>query len=300
MTALFWMLVDAAFAAGWAVLILLIWRAFFGKRTPRWLAVAMWAIVALRLVCPYTIESEFSQMPQPLSQTVATMQSETVTTPTVIIPTEEPDGAPAPTDDTISVPWETIACGVWFCGMVGMFSYAAMSYARLRRSVRTATKREKGVYECETVSSPFILGVFVPRIYLPYDMTDGDRAHALAHECAHIARGDHLLKPLGFLLLSVYWFQPLLWVAYILLCRDIEFACDEKVIKMLSLEERKSYSRALLCAAVDRRRVVMCPLAFGEVGVEARVKGIAKYKNEAEMKLADESSYANKGHEAAE
>ena len=134
------------------------------------------------------------------------------------------------------------------------------------------------MYECETVSSPFILGTFVPRIYLPYAMSEDDRAHALAHERAHIARGDHLLKPLGFLLLAVYWFQPLLWVAYILFCRDIEFACDEKVIRMLSQDERRSYSRALLGAAVDRRRVAMCPLAFGEVDVEARVKGIAKYK----------------------
>ncbi len=278
MTSLFWMLADAAFAAGWAVMILLIWRAIFGKSTPRWLAVAMWAIVALRLVCPFSIESEFSKMPQPLSQTVATMQSETVTAPTVATPVQESDSALASMNDTPEISWEAIACGVWLLGMLGMVSYTLVSYARLQRSVRTATRCEKGVYECETVASPFILGVFAPRIYLPYDMTDDDRTHALAHERAHIARGDHLLKPLGFLLLSVYWFQPLLWVAYILFCRDIEFACDEKVIKMLSQEERKSYSRALLCASVNRRRVAMCPLAFGEVGVEARIKGIAKYK----------------------
>ncbi len=278
MTTIFWMLVDAAFMAGWAVLAVLFLRWIWRKQAPRWLMVALWAVVALRLVCPFSIESEFSKMPQPLSQTVATMQSETVTAPTAATPVPEQDSAPDLTKDTAAVPWEAVACGVWFAGMLGMFGYAAVSYARLRRSVQMATKRERGVYECETVASPFILGVFAPHIYLPYDMTDDDRAYALAHERAHIARGDHLLKPLSFLLLSVYWFQPLLWVAYIVFCRDIEFACDEKVIKLLSQEERKSYSRALLCASVDRRHVALCPLAFGEVGVEARIKGIAKYK----------------------
>ncbi|MBE6763149.1 MAG: hypothetical protein E7553_02170 [Ruminococcaceae bacterium] len=286
MTTLFWALADAAFAAGWAVLILILWRWLFGKRTPRWITVAMWAIVALRLVCPFSIESDVSLMPEPLSQTVYSVQEETVTSPTVSPSPDQPTAVPVLPEATPSIPWEAAACGVWLCGLLGMIGYTVVSYVRLKNTVRTATGREHNVYECETVSSPFILGIVVPRIYLPYAMEDAEREHALAHERAHIARGDHLLKPLGFLLLSVYWFHPLLWVAYILFCRDIEFACDERVIRDLSREERKGYSRALLSAAVDRRRVAMCPLAFGEVGVEARVKGIATYKKPVAVTVA--------------
>lgn len=285
MTELFWTLADAAFAAGWVVMSLCLFRLLCKKYLPRWLAVAMWLLVAVRLVCPFSIESEMSLMPEPLSQTVNTywVQTDSPITPGET-PSVEPDAPTTepivtdPTPDTPAVSWETIACCVWLVGMVAMLGYMAVSYGLLRNSVRTATKREHNICECETVDTPFILGVIRPRIYLPYDMSDADRESALAHERAHIARGDHIWKFAAFLLLSVYWFNPLLWLAYYLLCRDIEFACDEKVIKDLSQDGRKTYSHALLSAAVTQHRAVLCPLAFGEVGVEARVTRVMKYK----------------------
>ncbi len=280
MTTLFWYLADAAFAAGWVVLVLCLFRLLCKKYLPRWLAVVMWALVAVRLVCPFSIESDMSVMPEPLSYTVNTYWEETVTAPTQAAPpVTVPD---VPVSDALpeafAIPWEAIACGVWLVGVFAMLGYMVISYVSLRNRVRTATKRDGNLYECETVETPFILGVLHPRIYLPYDMSDVDRGHALAHERAHIARGDHLWKFAAFVLLSVYWFHPLLWVAYILFCRDIEFACDEKVIKHLSQDERKTYSHALLSSALSHHRAVLCPLAFGEVGVEARVKTVMKYK----------------------
>lgn len=282
MTALFWTLADAAFAAGWVVMALCLFRLFYRKYLPRWLAAAMWLLVAVRLVCPFSVESEMSLMPAPLSQTVTAY-----TAPPSVPPTTEespsdavdaPATAPVVDEPVVAVSWEEIACGVWLAGVVAMLGFTALSYTRLQHRVQAATRRDGNVYECEAVESPFILGLICPRIYLPYTMNDSDRASALAHERAHIARGDHIWKLAAFLLLSVYWFQPLLWVAYILFCRDIEFACDEKVIKNLSQEERKAYSHALLSAAVSHRRAVRCPLAFGEVGVEARVKTVMAYK----------------------
>lgn len=281
MTALFWTLADAAFAAGWVVMALCLFRWLCRKVLPRWLTVAMWLPVAVRLVCPFSIESEASLMPEPLSYTVNTywVQADIPTTPDETlsdVPTSEPVVS-EPISDAPAVSWEVIACGVWLVGVVAMLGYMAVSYTRLQHTVRTATRRDGNIYECETVESPFILGVIRPRIYLPYAMSDDTREHALAHERAHIARGDHIWKFAAFVLLSVYWFNPLLWLAYYLLCRDIEFACDEKVVRHLSQDQRKTYSHALLSSAVTHH-VRMCPLAFGEVGVEARVKGVMKYK----------------------
>ncbi len=284
MTELFWYVADAAFAAGWVVLALCLFRLLYRRYLPRWLAVLMWGLVAIRLICPLGIESDMSVMPEPLSHTVNTYWAQTNIS---VLPSETPSvelDAPMTepivsesTPEAPAVAWETIACVVWLVGVTAMVGYMAISYAFLHGSVRTATKREGVVYECEMVESPFILGVIHPHIYLPYDMRDSDRDHALAHEQAHLSRGDHIWKLAAFVLLCIYWFQPLLWLAYILFCRDIEFACDEKVIKHLSQDQRKDYSHALLSLAVTHR-ARMCPLAFGEVGVEARVKTVMKYR----------------------
>ena len=176
---------------------------------------------------------------------------------------------------------KVVAGWVWLIGVVGMLLYALISFLRLRHRVRASVLLEKGVYVCDDISDPFILGLIRPRICLPSGMDEQTRAYVLSHECAHLKRFDHIWKPLGFLLLSVYWFNPLLWLAYVLLCRDIELACDEKVVKELDDAGKAAYSEALVTASVSRRSIAACPLAFGETGVKSRVKSVLNYKKPA-------------------
>ena len=171
-----------------------------------------------------------------------------------------------------------MAANLWLLGVLILLAYTAISYLTLRHKLRTAVILRDNIFQCETVSSPFVLGILKPKIYLPYSMDGNNLDHVVAHEKAHIKRKDHWWKPLGFLLLTVYWFNPLMWVAYILLCRDIELACDEKVIAELGNEQRADYTQALVACAVNRRMIAACPLAFGEVGVKDRVKSIMNYR----------------------
>ena len=159
--------------------------------------------------------------------------------------------------------------------------YTLISYWRLQRKVSEAVILRENIFQSENVGSPFVLGIIKPRIYLPYNMDEQDLEHVVAHERAHIRRKDHLWKPLGFLLLTIHWFNPLMWLAYVLLCRDIELACDEKVIQELGNEQRANYSQALVACSVNRRMIAACPLAFGEVGVKERVKSVLNYKKPA-------------------
>lgn len=167
---------------------------------------------------------------------------------------------------------------IWVCGMAGMVLYLMLSYGNIRRKVSTAVPAEKGVYYSDAIDSPFVLGLFKPKIYLPFSIKNEDLTQVIAHERMHIKRYDHCIKPLAYLLLSAYWFHPILWVAYLLLCRDIEGACDERVMQQMTQTERTAYSRALVNCAVEHRNVIACPVAFGEMGVKVRVKNILDYK----------------------
>ena len=170
---------------------------------------------------------------------------------------------------------------VWLAGAAALLLYSAISYWRLRRRVREAVILRDNIYQSENAGSPFVLGIIQPKIYLPYSVDSGALAYVIAHEQAHIRRGDHWWKPLAFLLLTVHWFNPLLWLSYILLCRDIELACDEKVIREMGSEQRADYTQALVSCSVSRRSIAACPLAFGEVGVKTRVKSVMNYKKPA-------------------
>lgn len=174
-----------------------------------------------------------------------------------------------------------IAATIWVIGIALMLLYACISYFRLRKRIKTAIPLRNNIYQSENVVSPFVLGFLYPRIYLPFQMTDKDMDNAIAHEQTHIKRRDHLIKPFGYILLSLYWFNPLIWVAYILLCRDIELACDEHFIKKLGVKQRADYSQSLLTCSIPHRMVSACPLAFGEVGVKERVKNVLNYKKPA-------------------
>ena len=174
-----------------------------------------------------------------------------------------------------------VAAIIWLSGTAIMLIFLVVSYFRLRRRVRVSIPLRDSVFLCDSIQSPFILGIFRPKIYLPSNMDDRQMDYVLAHEDAHLKRLDYLWKPLGFLILSVYWFHPLCWIGYILLCRDIELACDEKVITKMDADCRKEYSETLLSCSISRSGVSACPLAFGEVAVKERIRGVLNYRRPA-------------------
>ena len=338
-------LLNMSLAAGVLVVAVVLLRGAFHK-APRWLHCLLWALVAVRLLCPFAIESNLSLMPKatvsvskpdtpPVEQVIPdtpdTPSTEVlvpdapvtdvpiVDSPVVDPPVDTPpivdtppviENPPAnvdpnvggtitpPADHVVSTPvgtpsagaavstatpeasadpWQivlTVATYVWLAGMAAMAVYAVVTTLRLRRRVGEAAHLEGNLWQCDHIRSPFILGVFRPRVYLPSDLNGAARDSVVAHEQAHLHRRDHWWKPFGFLLLTVYWFNPLMWVAYILLCRDIEAACDERVVRDMNADARRSYSEALLVCSAPRRLVSACPLAFGETSVKSRIKSV--------------------------
>ncbi len=287
MEKIFVTLLNMSITAGWIVLALLLLRPLV-KKMPKWVGCTLWALVGIRLVLPVSFESILSLIPsvETIPPDIAMQQTPAVHTGIEMLnhavnPVITQSFAPKADTLTSINPLqvvEFIMARLWIFGVVAMLLYALISFISLKRKLHTATKIEKGVFESEFVDSPFILS---NNVYLPYNMSKEEREYCLLHERAHLKRGDHLIKPLAFVLLSVYWFNPLMWVAFVLLCRDIELACDEKVIKELDDTERREYSLALVKNSISRKRIAACPLAFGEVGVKERVKKVMNYKKPA-------------------
>lgn len=297
MSALFLTLLELGLSASVLALVVVLLR-LLPLRWPRWVYCLLWALVALRLVCPVSIESDLSLQPrieQTAIETAITSPStqiipdnspsrDTLTSPAT--PTPSPDisgglvhhagGAVSSKPSLIS-----IFAGVWLVGAAAMLLYALVGYLRLRHCVLTATRLRDGIYQSEWVDSPFVLGLIRPKIYLPYNLDEETTAHVIAHEQSHLHRADHWWKPLGYLLLSVYWFCPVLWLAYWLLCRDIELACDARVVRTLTPEARQHYALTLLKLGIRRNSIAACPLAFGELGVKQRVKRALSHKKPA-------------------
>jgi len=282
---MFLKLTNMSISASWLILAVLVLR-FALKKAPKWVNVVLWGIVAVRLICPFSIESALSLIPS--TETIP-MNIEMAARPainsgidvvnSVVNPIISASFTPNPGTSANPLQiWIPVASVFWLLGMVVMALYAAISYFRLYRMLNTVVRYEKNIFQSENVTTPFVLGIFRPRIYLPFQIAEGDLAHVVAHEQAHISRKDHWWKPLGFMLLTIHWFNPLMWLAYVLLCRDIELACDEKVIQKLNNEQRADYTQALVSCSVNRRMIAACPLAFGEVGVKDRVKTIMNYK----------------------
>lgn len=283
-------LLNASVQAGWLALALIAVRLIF-RKAPKKLLCALWALVGLRLAVPVSLRSVFSLLPSAApvaaSSDVGGVYVQTGLPPvdnTVNTILQIAAAPAAPTRELAAqtaIDWKAVLAVVWICGVAVMLLYAAVSFLRLRLQVREAVKEDGNVYICDRVGTPFILGVVRPRIYLPSALDAGDRAMILLHERAHLKRRDHLWKPLGFLLLSVYWFHPVLWVVYVLLCRDIELACDERVLRQQGSGIKKDYASALLRCSAPRHLVRACPVAFGEVGVKARIKSVLNYKKPA-------------------
>ena len=289
MAAVFLKLLNLSISASWLVLAVLVLR-LVSKRSPKWMNVLLWGIVALRLVLPFSIESALSLIPS--AETVSPVAVQSAPAPTITSGVSVIDNAvnPSLSEHFAAVPtasvnplyvWTEIAGWVWLIGLGAMLLYALVSYLRLRRRVSVSLPVQDHIYLCDAISSPFILGVVKPHIYLPSDLDEVQRQNVLAHEQAHLARRDHWWKPLGFALLAVYWFNPVLWLAYTLLCRDIELACDERVIRTMDESAVKTYSTVLLACSMPRKAVITCPLAFGEVGVKERVRNALHYKKPA-------------------
>ena len=288
MSELFLEIVNRSIAASWIVIAVLILR-FCLKKAPKWVNVLLWGIVAVRLIFPFSIESALSLIPSAetvspsiMMETAPSVQTGVPALDQVINPVIDHSLSPAPgaSANPLQI-WIPVLTVIWLLGVAALFLYSAVSYRRLRRRVCEAVILRDNIYQSENVCSPFVLGIIQPKIYLPYSVDSGALAYVIAHEQAHIRRGDHWWKPLGFLLLTVHWFNPLLWLGYILLCRDIELACDEKVIREMGSEQRADYTQALVSCSVSRRSIAACPLAFGEVGIKERVKSVMNYKKPA-------------------
>ena len=289
MNELFLKIINMSISASWLILAVLILRLVL-KKAPKWVNVLLWGIVAVRLICPLSFESTLSLIPS--SETIP-LDIEMAAKPTIDSGVPAINSVVNPVLSSFAPPqhvltsanplqiWIPILNIIWLIGVGALLLYTAVSYWRLCRKVDTAVRYKGNIFQSENVSSPFVLGIIKPRIYLPFNMNGQDLEHVVAHEQAHIRRKDHWWKPLGFLLLTIHWFNPLMWLAYVLLCRDIELACDEKVIKELGNEQRADYMQALVACSVNRRMIAACPLAFGEVGVKERVKSVMNYKKPA-------------------
>lgn len=275
------------------------------RKAPKWIFCLLWGVVALRLICPISIESDLSLVPDRLAtgQIITNVGNDYIGEVDIVYesnagysnaveagrqPIYSNDGYYVVTEkDSLEAP-KTIGgtvypvlSWIWLAGMVLMLAYTVGSYITLKRKMAEATLLRDNIWQCDQADSPFVLGFVRPRIYLTYQISEPDMTNVIAHEQTHIQRKDHWWKPIGFLLLSIHWFNPVMWVAYILLCRDIEAACDEKVIGHMEKDEMRAYSTALLHCSVHRRRIAACPLAFGEVGVKERIKRVMNYKKPA-------------------
>ena len=282
-------ILNISISAGILIIVCTLVRLIF-RRMPKFVRCLMWLLVAIRLAVPFAIESPLSLLPAKEYVTVSSNDNADVvanaynnTELTDKVDAQEgaelaENVATENTAETNNIDVMYVLSIVWLVGVVAMLIYALVSYIRLRRLVDDAVLLRDNIYQSERAGTAFILGVIRPRIYVPYGLSLNELYMSISHEKAHISRRDHLVKPLGFIIAAVYWFNPLVWLAYILLCRDIELACDEKVIKKIGYDKKKDYSQALLNLSIPKKYISACPVAFGEVGINERIKNVLTMK----------------------
>ncbi len=290
MSVVFLKLFNMSITAGWLILFILFFRVVL-KKAPSWTKCLLWGFVGLRLVLPFSIESILSLVPSteiiPQSNMLSTVPPEIDSGFSTINQAINPIITETYTEYGNQFPSIISAFSViWLVGLAAMLIYGIISYSTLYIKVRASIIHKENVYLCDNIDSPFILGIIKPKIYMPSGFSDEQMEYIIAHEKAHLKRKDHWWKPIGFALLSVYWFNPLIWLAYVLLCRDIELACDEKVIKDMESADMKGYSETLVNCSSTHRKVLVCPLAFGEISVKGRVKAMLNYKKPAFWAIA--------------
>ena len=275
METMFWGFFNRSIAAGWLILAILLLRTLF-RRAPRSFFLWLWAMTACRLCVPHVPQSPLSLLPR--DESVSLISAPVETTLPFVSGNAGMTTLTAHADGMIAIDVATI---VWLIGLSALLLYAAIGYGRVRRAVREAVPLWDNVWQCDRIRTPFVLGVLRPRIYLPSALPSEHAASVLAHERAHLRRHDHWWKPLGYGLLTVYWFHPLLWVAYAAFCRDMERACDERVVRPLSVDGKRAYARALIACSAPLRPAVAPPLAFSETDVRQRIRAILHYKKPA-------------------
>ena len=276
---------NRSVSAGWLVLAVMLSRLLL-RRAPKRISVLLWGLVGVRLMMPVPIKAGFSLIPsgEVVSPSIGYARTPAIHSGISVLdravnPALGSSLAAAPSDSVNPMQvWLFVLSAIWIAGIALLLLDSLLRLLRLRGRVAGSVLLRENIWLCDQIDAPFLLGVFRPRIYLPSGLPEAQRGYVLAHERAHLERGDHLWKLAGFLLLTVYWFHPLLWAAYLLLCRDIELACDEKVISQMDLPEKKAYAHTLVSCSTRRRLVPACPLAFGEVGVKERVKGVLSYR----------------------
>lgn len=281
----FLQILNNAITVGILILVIMLVRVLC-RKMPKWITCLLWILVAAKLMMPFPVESVFSLVPtsEPISAGIAMESNPHISTgienvDNLINPALQQHFTPDKTASANPLQvWMYVGTVVWLAGTAALLLYALAAYVAIKWKVRASVRTEKNIYECDDIADPFILGVIRPRIYLPSGLDEKTKKYVLKHETAHLGRKDYLWKPLGFLVLSVYWFQPLCWAAYILMCVDIEYACDEKVIKGEKESARVDYCKALLTCSMPRKMIAACPVAFGENGVKGRVKNLMNYK----------------------
>lgn len=275
---LFLQVLGMSATASFVILAVLVVRLLL-RRAPTALRYALWLVVLFRLVCPFSFQSAISLLPVPanaIPQAVANQQPPPVS---LDIPAAaNPVNAAAP---GALQGWVTVAAVLWLCGMVALVVYSIVTLLRLRQRLRSAVAAGEGVYLAQGLSSPFVMGVFRAKIYLPADLAAQEKQYILLHEQTHIRRLDHLVKLVSFTVLCLHWFNPLVWVAFFLCGKDMEMSCDEAVIRKLGAEVKKDYSASLLSLATGRRIVGGSPLAFGEGDTKSRIRNVLHYKKPA-------------------
>ncbi len=288
LTDLFLKLLNMSISGSFLICAVVLLRLIF-RKAPRWVSCLLWIIAGVRLILPFSLESALSLIPSAetvppeiLYEQTPQIYSGIAYFNSAVNPVIGEALAPTPGASVNPVQVITIiGAYLWIIGVVALVLYALFSFLHLKRKTATATRLKDNIFQSEAVASPFVLGFLKPKIYLSYTVAEAEIDYVISHERAHIRRGDHLVKLLAYLLLCVHWFNPLVWISYTLLCRDIEMACDERVIKDLDSDSRKSYSEALLSCSINSRKIAACPLAFGEVGVRQRIKSVMNYKKPA-------------------
>lgn len=287
MKVLFISLLNMSIVASWLIVAVILFRLIF-KKAPKWIVALLWCLVGFRLLCPFSIQAPFSLIP---STNTFIVDSNNVTMDTGINNMDsalnaylmqsynETNGTTVSFGEKlITSSTATVLLYIWIAGIIFLVIGSLISYIRLKGKLNDAVRYEGNIYQTDRISSPFVFGIIRPRIYIPYSLESDQMECVILHEQAHIKRRDHIIKPVGYLLLSVYWFNPLVWVAFIMLCRDIELACDERVIREMGLDKKRLYSETLLKCSIPQSMLLSCPVAFAEVSVKERIVNIMKIK----------------------
>ena len=285
MSELFLTALNMSLTASYVILFVILVRLLL-KKAPKVISYALWGVVAFRLIIPFSFESMFSLMPQntnpvPIPHDIIYQQSPQINSGIEVVDSFVSQSLPAPTVGASVNPlqiYTEIAAYIWVIGIIALLVYSLVSILKLKRQLKYAQLIERNIYESKNLRTPFVLGLVKPKIYLPVGLNATERNYILLHEHTHIQRKDHIIKIAAFLVLSIHWFNPLVWIAFMLMNTDMELSCDERVLKEMNEDIKKTYANSLLSLATERHILNGSPLAFGEGNVRGRIKNVLNYK----------------------